>query len=326
MPPPSIAHPFSTTASSSPARSLIADVPDSCSDAGRGERCRPRQRELARRHVDASANASASPPIAISTPATIWGAAAASGSSAAPIEATYSGRTPNSTAASPTGLTARPSRRGRTRARREQREHGRQVHSVRSGRRRAAVIASSTSPAAAKRCPPRAAAGVLQADLDGRPMLDQIRTSSEPTGPDAPRLTPATLPMGASGRFTRRTSSRPRRCRSRTHGPRFRRSGAGAHVRRRSGAGGDGAGRARQLVAGVIGAACSTAPPRPHLSFLARGTEQHAEEVSRMVNALFGADDQRRRGDQDRRRPTRSPDDRDRLVRGGQDVPTCRGG
>ena len=44
-----------------------------------------------------------------------------------------------------------------------------------------------------------------------------------------------------------------------------------------------------ELVASLMGAACSTAPPRPHLSFLALGgTEQHADEISRMVNALFG--------------------------------------
>ena len=44
-----------------------------------------------------------------------------------------------------------------------------------------------------------------------------------------------------------------------------------------------------ELVAGLMAAACSTAPPRPHLSFLALGgTAQHAEEISRMVNALFG--------------------------------------
>jgi phosphopantetheine binding protein len=44
-----------------------------------------------------------------------------------------------------------------------------------------------------------------------------------------------------------------------------------------------------ELVAALMGAACSTAPPRPHLSFLALGgTEQQADEVSRMVNALFG--------------------------------------
>ena len=46
-----------------------------------------------------------------------------------------------------------------------------------------------------------------------------------------------------------------------------------------------------ELVASLMGAACSTAPPRPHLSFLALGgTEQHADEISRMVNALFGLD------------------------------------
>ena len=43
------------------------------------------------------------------------------------------------------------------------------------------------------------------------------------------------------------------------------------------------------LVAGMMGAACGDAPPRPHLSFLAiGGTEEQAAELTRSVNAVFG--------------------------------------
>ncbi|MEA2333165.1 MAG: hypothetical protein QOH58_3303 [Thermoleophilaceae bacterium] len=45
------------------------------------------------------------------------------------------------------------------------------------------------------------------------------------------------------------------------------------------------------LVAGMMGAACGYAPPRPHLSFLAiGGTDSQAAELSQMVNAVFGLD------------------------------------
>jgi hypothetical protein len=45
------------------------------------------------------------------------------------------------------------------------------------------------------------------------------------------------------------------------------------------------------LVAGMMGAACGYAPPRPHLSFLAiGGTDEQAAELTRTVNAVFGLD------------------------------------
>ena len=43
------------------------------------------------------------------------------------------------------------------------------------------------------------------------------------------------------------------------------------------------------IVAGMMGAACGYAPPRPHLSFVAiGGTEEQAAELTQSVNAVFG--------------------------------------
>lgn len=45
------------------------------------------------------------------------------------------------------------------------------------------------------------------------------------------------------------------------------------------------------LVAGMMGAACGYAPPRPHLSFLAiGGTAEQGAELTQTVNAVFGLD------------------------------------
>jgi hypothetical protein len=45
------------------------------------------------------------------------------------------------------------------------------------------------------------------------------------------------------------------------------------------------------VVAGMMGAACGYAPPRPHLSFLAiGGSDAQAAELIDTVNAVFGLD------------------------------------